>query len=248
MCIVTIPFTGYHNFWPRDLEVWPTCEKLKLWLLFNDGWNPASVVAFWQLLLTSLLKPLNWIQRNLTGSKISTSSTTFVFFGPIGKTRWPPWPLIGWDIFDFPSETAERNWTKREMNQDLNVLYQSEKRKWPPWPLIGSDIFYFSSKTVERNSTKLDGKQDLNVLYQVCVFRADRKTRWPIWLLIGLDIVDFTTETAEMNSTKPDRNQDFNVFYQVCVFRADRKNKDTLASDWLIDLRLSLWNRWMEFD
>ena len=39
---------------------------------------------------TSPLKPLNGIQRNLTGSKISTPSTKFVFFGPIGKTRWPP--------------------------------------------------------------------------------------------------------------------------------------------------------------
>ena len=73
---------------------------------------------------TSLLKPLNGIQRNLTGSKISTSSTKFVFFGPIGKTRWPPWPLIGWDIFDFSSETAEQNSTKFDRKQDLNVLYQ----------------------------------------------------------------------------------------------------------------------------
>ena len=39
---------------------------------------------------TSPLKQLNGIQRNLTGSKISTPSTKFVFFGPIGKTRWPP--------------------------------------------------------------------------------------------------------------------------------------------------------------
>ena len=56
---------------------------------------------------TSFLKPLNGIQKNLTGSKISMSSTKFVFFGPIGKTGWPPWPLIGWNIFDFSSETAE---------------------------------------------------------------------------------------------------------------------------------------------
>ena len=73
---------------------------------------------------TSPLKPLNGIQRNLTGSKISTSFTTFVFFGPIRKTRWPPWPLIGWDIFDFFSETAERNSTKLDRKQDLNVFYK----------------------------------------------------------------------------------------------------------------------------
>ena len=48
---------------------------------------------------TSPLKPLNGIQRNLTGSKISTSSFKFVFFVPIENQRWPPWPLIGWDIF-----------------------------------------------------------------------------------------------------------------------------------------------------
>ena len=51
-------------------------------------------------------KPVNGIQRNLTGSKISMSSTKFVIFKQIGKRRWSPWPLIGWDIFDFSSETT----------------------------------------------------------------------------------------------------------------------------------------------
>ena len=73
---------------------------------------------------TSPLKPLNKIQRNLSGSKISTSSTKFVFLGLIRKTIWPPWPLIGWVFFDFSSETAEQNSMKLYRKQDLNVLYQ----------------------------------------------------------------------------------------------------------------------------
>ena len=182
------------------------------WTEFNETWQEArsqrplpslcfsgrsekqdGCPGLWlaETFLTSPLKPLNWIQRNSTGSKVSTSSTKFVFFKPICKTRWPPWPLIGWDILDFSSETTEQNLTKLDRKQDLNVLYQAcvfranRKIRWPPWPLIGWDIFDFSSETTERNSTKLDRKQDLNVLYQVCVFRADQKKqdgRPGLWL------------------------------------------------------------------
>ena len=134
---------------------------------------------FW----TSSLKPLNGIQRNLTGSKISMSSTKFVSFGLIRKTRWPPRPLIGWDIFDFFSEIVEQNSMKLYREQDLNVLYQvcvfraDRKNKMAARSLIGWDILDFFSETAEQNSTKLDRKQDLNILYQVCVFRADRKNK-----------------------------------------------------------------------
>ena len=133
---------------------------------------------------TSPLKLLNGIQRNLMGSKISTSSTKFGFFGPIGKTRWPPWPLIGWDIFDFSSETAERNSTKLDRKQDLNVLYQVcvflgrlEKQDGRPGLWLAETFSTLSAETAEQISKKLDRKQDLNVLYQVCVFRADRKNK-----------------------------------------------------------------------
>ena len=90
--------------------------------------------------LTSPLKLLNGIQQNLAGSKISTSSTKCVFFGPIGITRWPPLPLIGWDIF-YLSEIAERNSSKLDRKQDINVFYQvvffwpMSKQKLPPWPI-----------------------------------------------------------------------------------------------------------------
>ena len=66
---------------------------------------------------TSPLKLLTGIQRNLTGIKISKSSTKFVFFRQIGKTRWLSWPLIGWDIFDFSSETSDRNSTNIDRNK-----------------------------------------------------------------------------------------------------------------------------------
>ena len=154
--------------------------RWKRWTVFDETWQearshrPLPSLCFsgrsekqdgrpglWlaETFSTSPLKQLNGIQRNLTGSKISTSSTNFVFFEPIGKTRWPPWALIGWDIFDFSSETAE-------------------------W-----------------NSTKLYRKQDLNVLYQVCVFRTNWKNKMAV-----------------------------------------------LASDWLRDFRLLLWNCLMEFN
>ena len=207
--------------------------------------------TFW----TSPLKPLNGIQQNLTGIKISTSSTKFVFFGPIGKTRWPLWPLIGWDIFDISSETAERNSTKLDRKQDLNVFYQvcvfRADRKNKMAALASDWLRHFRlllwNRWTELNETYEEARCQ-RPLPSLC-FRADRKTRWPPWPLIGWDIFDFSSETAERNLTKLDRKQDLNVLYQVCVFRADRKNKmATLASDWLRHFRHLLWNRWMEFN
>ena len=45
--------------------------------------NMAALASDWlRHILTFPLKPLNGIQGKLTGSKILTSSTKFVFFGP----------------------------------------------------------------------------------------------------------------------------------------------------------------------
>ena len=104
-------------------------------------------------------KTADRIQRDLTGSKIPTSSIKFAFFGPIGKTRWPPRPLIGRNIFNFSSETADQNSTRLDRKQDLNVLYQvcvfraDQKNKMTVQPLFGWYIFDFSSETAERNLT-----------------------------------------------------------------------------------------------
>ena len=61
---------------------------------------------------TSFPLPLIGFWRNLTGSKSSTPSTKFVFFVPIGNPRWSPWPLTGWNIFDFFSTTLNGFLTK----------------------------------------------------------------------------------------------------------------------------------------
>ena len=144
----------------------------------KQGGRPGLWLA--ETFSSSSLKSLNGIQRNLTGSKLLTSSTKFVFFGPIWKTRWPPWSPIGWEIFDFlmkPLNGIQQNLTGSKISKSSTKFVffgLIGKTRWPPQPLIGWDIFDFS-ETAERNSTKLDRKQDLNVFYQVCVFwGADR--------------------------------------------------------------------------
>ena len=205
---------------------------------------------------TSPLKPLNGIQRNLTGSKISTPSIKFVFFGLIGKTTWPPWPLIGRDIFDFSSETAERNSTKLDRKQDLNALYQVcvFRADWKnKMAALASDwLRHFRlllwNRWTEFKETWQEPRSQ-SPLPSLCFSGRSEKTRWPPWPLIGWDIFDFSSETAEPNSMKFDRKQDLKALYQVCVFWADQKNKmAALASDWPRHFRLLLWNRWMEFN
>ena len=175
---------------------------------------------------TSPLKPQNGIQRNLIGSKISRSYIKFMFFGPIGKTRWPPRPLIGWYIFDFSSETDERNLTKLNRKQDIKVPYQvcvfMADRKNKMAALASDWLRHFGllwNCWTEFN--ELDRIQDFNGLYQICVFRADRKNKMAARLLICRDIFYFSSEIAERNSTKPDRKQDLNFLYLVCVLQVD---------------------------
>ena len=199
----------------------------------------------------SSLKPLYGIQRNLTGSKISTSSTKFVFFRPIGKTRWPPWPLIGWDIFNFSFETTEGNITKLDGKQDLNVLYQDcvfRADRINKMATLASDwLRHFQlllwNCWTEFNET-WQGARSQCSLPRLCFSSRSEKTRWPSWPLIGWDILNFCSETAERNSTKLDRKKDLNVLYQVCVFQADRKNKMAFLANpskrWHIVLRCTI--------
>ena len=118
---------------------------LLLWnclMEFNETWQEATLQSLcfsdrsekqdghpglWlaETFLTSPLKPLNGIQWNLTWSKISTSSTKFVFFGPIGKTRWPPWLLIGWEIFDLQFDPLKED----DFSTEEDIVCQAELQR-----------------------------------------------------------------------------------------------------------------------
>ena len=123
---------------------------------------------------TSPLKPLNGIQRNLTGSKVATSSSNFLLFGPIGKTRWPPWSLIGWDIIHFPSENRwkriQRNLTGSKISTSSTkcVFWMDRENKMAalaaPW-----------NHWTEFNETCQEARSHLP-LPSLC-FLADRKTK-----------------------------------------------------------------------
>ena len=204
----------------------PVYQKVEMNRFFFSSPEPNAQVSYCHSMSSGVnchifgfsSEMLNRIQQNLTESNISTSFTKFVFFGLIGKIRWLPWSLIGWDIFDFSSETTERNSQQNLMGS--KILISSTKfvffwpignTRWLPWPLIGWDVFNFSSESAEQNSTKLDRKQDLyNVVCQIC----QKPLNGIQWYLTGSKI--------STSSTK------------LVFFQADWKNKMAdLASDWL---------------
>ena len=146
------------------------------------------------------------------------STNVCVFQANREKTKWPPWPLIGWDIFDFSSETVKgirRNLIGSKISTPSTkfVFFMwIGKTKWPPWPMICWDIFNFSSETAEYNSTKLDRKQDLNILYQACVFWADQENKIPalssdwlrhFWLLLWNHWTEFNETWQKASSQRP---------------------------------------------
>ena len=142
----------------QDLNVlYKACLIIIISNDFRTSWLSQTVTFS-----TSHLKPWNEIQQILTGGKVLTSSTTFVFVKMIGK-KMASRLLIGWNIFHFSSDTAERNSMTLARKQGLNVIYQVcdfwpiGRTRWPSQPQIGWEIFHFSSETlygIQRNLTK----------------------------------------------------------------------------------------------
>ena len=175
--------------------------------------------------------------------------------GPIVKTRYLSWPLIGWNLFDFSTDNAERNSTKHKGKQDINVHYhvcvlgRSGKQDDRP-SLWLADTFSISPLEL-LNGIQQNLKEEISQRPPSYLWffwsRSEKKDGCPgLWLS---DIFDFSFKTAERNSTKLYSKQNLIVFYKCCVCRVERKNKmAALASDWLRNFSVLLWHRWTEFN
>ena len=131
--------------WPRHLRL-PLWNR---WTKFHDTWQEARS----QRSLPSLCFCAD--QKNMVATPTSNSLRYFRLLWncwmEFNKTWWEarclrPLPslcfsdrsekqmaarcLIGWYIFDFSSDNAERNSAKRDKKQDLNVLYQVRVFFW----------------------------------------------------------------------------------------------------------------------
>ena len=247
-------WTEFNETWQEARSHCPLPSLCFLGRLEKKDGRPGLWLAetFW----TSPLKPLNGIQRNLTGSKISTSSTMFVFFGPIRKTRWPPWPLIGWGIFDFSSETAERNSMKLDRKQDFNVLYQVSvfwADRINKTAALASDwLIHFRlllwNLWTEFNKSWQEARSQ-RPLPSLCFSDRSKKKRMAAldsdWLrhfglLLWNRWTEFNETWQEARSQRP--------LPSLCFSGRSENKMAALASDWLRHFRLLLWNRWTEFN
>ena len=81
-------------------------------------------------------------------SKYSIYSTQVVFYKSIEKQTRLPLPVIGCDIFDFFSATAERNLTIVDHKQLLNFLFQVCVFMGRSLPLICRNILDLSATAI----------------------------------------------------------------------------------------------------
>ena len=153
-------------FKPVHFSAYPhaLCSAERSWCLSGAA-EPRDQVHYWML---SVFHPSvvnfshfqllwnRWTELNETWLEATSQHhlTSFVIFGPIGKTRWPSWPLIWLKTFSTslkPLNGSQWNLTGSNISTSSTKLVffgLIGKIRWSPWCLIGWDIFNLSETTV----------------------------------------------------------------------------------------------------
>ena len=156
--------------------------------------------------------------------------------------------MIGWDIFDFFSETSEPNSTKLDRKQDLNALYQvcvfradrKNKMAAPASDWLRHFRLLCRNRLTEFNETWQASKISTPSIKFV-FFQADRKNKMAApasdWLrhfrlLCRNHWTEFNETWQEARSQRP--------LPSLCFSGRSKKQDDRLASDWLRHFRLLL--------
>ena len=174
------------------------------WYIYS---TTSTFVAFDQLL-----------RELLQEAKSQCPLPSLCFFEPIGKSRWPHWPLIGWDIFDF-SAIAERNSTKLDKKQDFILLLlslcfsrRSEKQDGCPDLWLAETFSTSSLKQPNRIQRNLTGSMILtpSTKFVGVFFRAHQKKKKKNKMAALASVLAETFSTSSLKSlngilTKLDR-------------------------------------------
>ena len=249
------------NRWTEFIETWQEAKSLRplpsLWFS-GQSEKQNGRPGFWlaETFLTSSLKPLNGIQRNLTGSQISTSSTKFVFLGRLEKQDGRPGLWLAETFSTFPLKSLngiQRNLTGSKIltSSTKSCVFRADRKN--KMAALASDwLRHFGLllwiRWTEFNKTWQEARSQ-RPLQSLCFSgRSEKQDGRPgLWL----------AETFSTFPLKPLNGIQRNLTgskiltssTKSCVFRADRKNKmAALASDWLRHFGLLLWIRWTEFN
>ena len=203
---------------PAEVFVTFCCDRKSKMAAMDSDW-----LRHFRLLLKNHC--MYWHQ---TFHKWSSSGPeeVLLLFVAIGFPRWPPWTLIGWDIFDFFSRTTAGTITKLAINVPFIALQKCRYfllrwkiPRWLPWTLIGWDIFNFFSRTTAWMITKLATNVPFMVPRKCCYFSLRSEIQdgcHGLWL--AETIFDFFSRITTWMITKFATNVPLVVLKKCCHF------------------------------
>ena len=170
-----------------------------------------------------------WMEFNETWQEVRSQRNlpSLCFSGRSEKQDGRPGLWFAEIFFDFSSETAQRNSTKLDRKQDLNVLYhvyvfRADRKNKMASDWLRHFRFLLWKRWSEFNETWQEARYQRPIPSLCFSGRSEKKQDGRPGLWLAEIFFDFSSDTAKRNSTKLDRKQDLNVLYHVYVFRADR--------------------------